>query len=64
MNYVDGISCITVSMFQPEIKNNMKRELSDDSPMSDVRAFSAQLIELEQDLRDLAEQLHEDMDNK
>ncbi len=40
----------------------MKRGLSDDSPMSEVRAFSAQLIEWEQDLRDLAEQLHEDMD--
>ena len=42
----------------------MKRGLSDDSPVSEVRAFSAQLIEREQDLRDLAEQLHEDMDNK
>ena len=42
----------------------MKRGLSDDSPVSEVRAFSAQLIEWEQDLRDLAEQLHEDMDNK
>ena len=40
----------------------MKRGLSDDSPMSEVRAFSAQLIEWEQDLRDLAEQLHEDME--
>ena len=40
----------------------MKRGLSDDSPVSEVRAFSAQLIEWEQDLRDLAEQLHEDME--
>ena len=39
----------------------MKRGLSDDSPVSEVRAFSTQLIEWEQDLRDLAEQLHEDM---
>lgn len=42
----------------------MKRGLSDDSPVSEVRAFSAQLIEWEQSLRDLAEQLHEDMDSK
>ena len=40
----------------------MKKGLSDDSPMSEVRAFSAQLIEWEQDLRGLAEQLHEDME--
>ena len=40
----------------------MKRGLSDDSPLSEVRAFSVQLIEWEQDLRDLAEQLHEDME--
>ena len=41
----------------------MKRGLSDDSPVSEVRAFSAQLIEWEQNLRDLAEQLHENMDD-
>lgn len=40
----------------------MKRGLSDDSPVSEVRAFSAQLIEWEQDLRDLADKLHEKME--
>ena len=37
----------------------MKRGLSDESPLSEVTAFSAQLIEWENELRGLAEQLHE-----
>ena len=40
----------------------MKRGLSDESPLSEVRAFSARLIEWENELRGFAEQLHEDMD--
>ncbi|MGN1303450.1 MAG: hypothetical protein ACI4YB_00295 [Oscillospiraceae bacterium] len=40
----------------------MKRGLSDDSPVSEVRAFSTQLIEWEKDLRDLADKLHEKME--
>ena len=40
----------------------MKRGLSDDSPVSDIRAFSVQLLDWETELRDLAEQLHEKME--
>ena len=40
----------------------IKRGLSDDSPVSEVRAFSSQLIEWEQDLRDLADNLHDKME--
>ena len=41
----------------------MKRGLSDDSPMSEVLAYSEQLLDWETELRDLADQLHENMEN-
>ncbi len=40
----------------------MKRGLSDDSPVSEVRAFSAQLLDWETELRGLADKLHEKME--
>lgn len=39
----------------------MKRGLSDDSPMSEVLAYSEQLLDWETELRGLADQLHEKM---
>ena len=37
----------------------MKRGLTDDDPVYEVRSFSVQLIEWEKDLIDLADKLHE-----
>lgn len=37
----------------------MKRGLTDDNPVYEVRSFSVQLIEWEKDLIDLADKLHE-----
>ena len=37
----------------------MKRGLTDDNPVYEVRSFSVQLIEREKDLIDLADKLHE-----
>lgn len=42
----------------------MKRGLSDDSPMSEILAYSEQLLDWETELRGLADQLHETMVNK
>lgn len=41
----------------------MKRGLSDDSPMSEILAYSEQLLDWETELRGLADQLHENMEN-
>ena len=40
----------------------MKRGLSDDSPMSEILAYSEQLLDWETELRGLADQLHEKME--
>ena len=37
----------------------MKRGLTDDNPVYEVRSFSVQLIEWEKDMIDLADKLHE-----
>ena len=42
----------------------MKRGLSDDSPMSEILAYSEQLLDWETELRGLADQLREKMVNK
>lgn len=42
----------------------MKRGLSDDSPMSEILAYSEQLLDWETELRGLADQMHEKMVNK